>query len=500
MAFLGIDVGTSGCKATVIDLDGKVRAQFYKEYALIVKDEGFAELAPDLVFSSVCEVVQNTVAMAEGSEIHAICISSFGEAVIPVSCTGSALRNAMIYIDKRGTCEAEDFQRTFSNDRAVAIAGASIHPMYSLFKIMWMKKHEPDVYNKTWKFFLFADYILFRLGAKPHMDYSLAARTLAFNVVKKEWSREILTAAEIDIDKFPEPIQSGTIVGYLSDQYLKSFGLEGKIALVSGGHDQPCAALGAGAIKNGIAVDGLGTTECVTPSFQKPVISTAMASCGFACVPHVIKDIYVTYAFTFTSGALLKWFRNNFGTAYEQQAIMEKRNIYDVLIDRATHDIPDLFLLPHFAGAATPYMDTEAKGLLAGLTLSTSPNDIIQAILEGITFEMMQNIEKLSEAGVFIDDLRAVGGLAKSCTFLQMKSDMMGKKIASLKVSEAGTVGVAILGGTAIGAYRNINDAVKQLVTIDRVFEPNFDRTRVFRDKFLKYQRLYSAMKMIYAN
>lgn len=500
MLLLGIDIGTSGCKATILTHDGKVKEQACCEYNLLMPETGKVELDPSLVYDSVCCVLRKVLADRHNKNVEAICVSSFGEAVIPVDMNGEALHHAIIYLDRRGEEEAEHFRNRCGTEQALAITGAAIHPMYSIFKIMWFKKHKPEIYQKTWKFFLFADYILFRLGARPHVDYSLAARTMAFDVVKKEWSDVILSAAEIERDKFPEPVQSGTIVGSLSGSFQREYGLSDHVALVAGGHDQPCAALGAGAIQNGIAVDGLGTTECITPSFEAPVISNSMASCGFACVPHVKKNQFVTYAFTFTSGALLKWFRNHFGAAYEQQAMTERRNIYDVLIESATRDVSDLLLLPHFAGAATPYMDTEAKGLLAGLTLSTSTNDIIKAILEGITFEMMLNIEKLSDAGVSIDELRCVGGLAKSSTYLQLKSNIMGKRIASLKVSEAGTVGVAILGGTAIGAYSTIEDAVKQLVKIDRLFEPNLDEMEVYREKFLKYKRLYAAMKAIYAN
>lgn len=498
MQLLGIDIGTSGCKATIVTCDGDVSAQAYCEYNLLMSEAGVVELDPSLVYASVHEVMRKVLADHRKKEIGAICVSSFGEAVVPVDHNGEVLRHAMIYLDRRGDEEAEQFRQTFGSERALAITGASIHPMYSLFKIMWLKKHEPEVYQKTWKFFLFADYILLRLGARPHVDYSLAARTMAFDVVKKEWSDDILYAAGIEREKFPDPVQSGEIVGYLPDSLLREFGLSGNVALVAGGHDQPCAALGAGAIQNGIAVDGLGTTECVTPSFDAPILSNAMASCGFACVPHVKKDHYVTYAFTFTSGALLKWFRNNFGALYESEAIQTNRNIYDVMIEKASPIPQDLLLLPHFAGAATPYMDTEAKGLLAGLTLSTQPNDIIGAILEGITFEMMLNLEKLSEAGIMIDELRVVGGLAKSEHFLQMKADMMGKRIASLQVSEAGTMGVAILAGTAIGEYHSLEDAVRRLVKTKKVFEPNRSETERYHEKFLTYQRLYSAMKMIY--
>ena len=178
--------------------------------------------------------------------------------------------------------------------------------MYSICKILWLKNNRPDIYHRTWKFLLFADFILFKLGARPHTDYSLAARTMAFDIVNKQWSVEILACAGIDIDKFGEPVQSGTAVGIINTWQAADLNLPADVMLVAGGHDQPCAALGAGVIRSGLAVDGLGTTECITPAFDRPILSGAMAENYFACVPHVIPEMYVTYAFTFTSGSVLK--------------------------------------------------------------------------------------------------------------------------------------------------------------------------------------------------
>ena len=308
----------------------------------------------------------------------------------------------------------------------------------------------------------------------------------------------ILECAEIDKEKFGEPVQAGEAVGQIRSEISMELGLPRGVILVAGGHDQPCAALGAGVIKSNIAVDGLGTTECITPAFDRPMICEAMAKNSFACVPHVIKDMYVTYAFTFTSGSLLKWYRDNFGIEFEEEANKAGIDIYQFLIEKAAKDPSPVFVLPHFAGAATPYMDINAKGAIIGLNINTKPQDIIKAILEGITFEMMVNVERLGEAGVMVDEIRAVGGLAKSELFLQLKADIMGRKVVSLKVSEAGTLGVAILAGTACGIYKSIEDGVERLVKKKKEFYPNDRLHEIYKEKFETYKRIYPAMKSIY--
>jgi len=322
---------------------------------------------------------------------------------------------------------------------------------------------------------------------------------MAFDVVNKKWSSEILSAAGIGEEKFGEPVQSGTIVGEILPGVASELGLSKGVILVSGGHDQVCAALGAGVISNSIAVDGLGTTECITPVFDRPVISDRMAQSSFACVPHVKKDMYVTYAFTFTSGSILKWYRDNFGFKYKEEAARTGMNIYDILIENASEKPSDIFILPHFAGAATPYMDTKAKGAIVGLDINTTNKDIIKGILEGITYEMMVNLEKLDDAGIKVDELRTVGGLAKSEQFLQLKADMMGKKVVSLNVSEAGTLGVAMLAGTASGVYKSMEDAIDKLVIKKKEFYPDDKLHQIYREKFETYKKIYPSIKNIYS-
>ena len=473
MSLLGLDIGTSGCKATIIDKDGNCLGQAFQEYTLISSQPGWQELDPEQVWRSVKSVIAKSQINYRGDAIQAIGVSSFGEAVTAIGRDGQTLCNSMIYIDIRGQQEAKYLESCLNSQRVLNITGTTIQPMYSLCKIMWLKNNRPEIYRQTWKFLLFADFILFKLGAKPHTDYSLAARTMAFDIVKKQWSAEILDCAGIDIEKFGDPVQSGSPVGTIDAKTATLLNLPVGTLLVAGGHDQPCAALGAGAIKSGLAVDGLGTTECITPTFDRPILSDLMARNYFACVPHVIPDMYVTYAFTFTSGSVLKWYRDNFGKNYVEEATRLGVNTYDLMIERASREPSSLFVLPHFAGAATPYMDTSAQGALIGLTINTKPTDIIKAILEGITFEIMVNAEHLDQAGISMDELRTVGGLAKSEPFLQLKADMMGKRITTLNESEAGTLGVAILAGTACGLFKSIEEGVSRMVRIKKTYFPS---------------------------
>jgi xylulokinase len=498
MSILGLDIGTSRCKASVVDYQGNIIGQASREYSLINPKQGWEELDPLVVWNSVKTVIREAIKESINDPVISISVSSFGEASVPVDVKGNVLHNSIMYIDSRGKEEADYLVSQLGRSQILSVTGVNAHSMYGICKIMWLKKNKPEVFQKTWKFLHFADYILFQLGAGPHTDYSLAARTMAFNIISKKWSSEILDCAGMDEKIFGKPVQAGTIVGNVSQKMAEELNLSTNVKLVAGGHDQPCAALGAGVIKGGFAVDGLGTTECITPAFDHPIISDTMAESSFACVPHVVKDLYVTYAFTFTSGSVLKWYRDNFGTAHTLGKTYSDGELYDLLIERASDKASEIFILPHFAGAATPYMDTESKGAIVGLNINTRAEEIIKAILEGITYEIMVNVDKLKESGIDIKELRAVGGLSQSDKFLQLKADMMGCQVSTLQISEAGTLGVAILAGTACGIYKDIDDAVKCLVKKKKEFYPNPKNNEIYKEKFEIYKRIYPLVKKIF--
>jgi xylulokinase len=500
MSVLGIDIGTSGCKASVVDEAGRVIGQACRGYSLSSPAKGMEEIDPASVWDSVREVVgraAHAASQAGASSPRAISVSSFGEAVVPVRADGAPLRNAILYIDPRGTVEARSLGERLGPERVHEISGASLHSMYSVHKIGWIKDHEPEVYRDAAAFLPLAEFALARLGARFHTDYSLAARTQAFDVTAKAWSTEILGAAEVDGEKLGEPVQSGAVVGELGGELAEELGLERGALLVAGGHDQPCAALGAGVVGPGAAVDGLGSTECVTPAFDRPVINAAMAASGFACVPHVVPGLYVSYAFTFTCGAALKWFRDRLAPWREGEASARGQDLFDLLIDEAAGEGTDLLFLPHLAGAATPYMDSLSRGALVGLGLETTGRDIVRAILEGVTYEIMVNVERLAEAGIEVQELRAVGGMAKSEAYLQLKADMMGRPIGTLESAEAGTLGVAMLAGLASGLYPDLSTAVARTVRRGRVFEPDPAAHSRFQERFDAYKKLYPAVRGI---
>jgi xylulokinase len=496
MSLLGIDVGTTGCKAILFSESGQILGTGYREYALRHPQPGWAELDPQEVWDSVRQSVRTAVAQAGPEDpVRAISTSSQGEAAVPLGKNGEILGPGIVSFDGRTAPEREAWAKAFGAERLFQITGMPLHTMYTLLKLQWLRSHQPEIYQKAWKFLCFGDFTLHQLGGPPVIDYSMAARTMAFDLHALNWSQAVLDAAGIDADKLPEPLPSGTDVGKIHSDVAADLGLPAEVRLVTGAHDQLAGALGAGITRSGIAMDATGTVECICPAFSEPVLTPAMRENNYCCYPHAVPGLYVTIAFNFTGGALLRWYRDEFGRAEVEEARLAGLDVYDVLMAKAGTQPSGVFVLPHFTVSGTPWFDSEARGAILGLTLGTTKTEIIQGILDGITFEMRLNLEKLEEAGVSIRELRAIGGGAKSRTLLQIKANVFNRPVHTLNISEAACLGAAMLAGKALGAYRSLEEAAQQLVQVKETFEPDPSAAERYHEHYLIYRDLYPALK-----
>ena len=484
MPLIGVDIGTTGCKCTIFDFEGKILSYAYREYPVESPGEGLYELNPDTVWDSVKHVIGKSSANCIFEGVTALSVSSIGEAAVPVDRTGKVLHNSILFTDIRGQEQAEYLKESCGPERIMELTGIPVHSMYTVNKIMWFKKNVPHIFRETWKFLLYEDFIIFRLTGIPVIDYSLASRTMAFNVTKKCWEPEILNAAGLNESIFSVPVPSGTVVGGIIRETSEELGLPDRTIVVTGGHDQACAALGAGIISGRQAVEGVGTADCIATAFDRPVLSRDMLKNNFNCGPHLIEDMYISLSFASSGGSILKWYRDCFATAEAVEAANTNTSVYKLLDKRASKNPTSLLVLPHFSGSGTPFMDPRSKGAIMGLTLETTASQYYRALMEGITYEMRYNLECLETAGISVESLRAVGGGSKSDLWMQIKADITGKKVETLYVDEAGTLAVAILAGVAAGVYESCKEAVNKLVRVKKVFYPDPAVSQIYEENF----------------
>ena len=369
--------------------------------------------------------------------------------------------------------------------------------MYTINKIIWLRLNRPTVYEKVDKFVCFGDFILWKFGLEPVIEYTMAARTMAFDIHQLHWSEPILEFAGVDKSQLSRVAPSGTIVGNIPKSVASSLGFTQEVIAVTGGHYQPCGALGCGVMETGKAMYAIGTNECIAPILDS--LNMKLGTYGFPCYPHLISKKYITFGANFTGGSLLRWYRDTLYSEEPLIATQTGQDIYDRIISQVTEEESGIFVLPHFAGTGSPYLDVSAKGAIVGLTFHTSRSNIIKAILEGVTFEMAINLSLFKSAGIFIKELYATGGGAKSRTWLQMKANILGVNILSLDVIEAPSLGAAILAGLAIGVFRSVNEAIENMIHVQDIYYPNAKLFKYYQDRFTIYEQLYPLFKPINA-
>ena len=484
----GLDIGTTGCKLSVYNDKGDFVFNSYKEYE-VSRVNGAHEVDAQMIFESVCAVISETV---KTYELEAVGVTTFGETFVALDENDNVLLPSMLYTDPRGEAECVSLCEALGEKRLIEISGVKPHTMYSLPKIMWIKNNLPEIYAKIKHIFLMEDYIVYKLCGKAYIDYSLAARTMAFDIRNKCWSREIFAAAGIDVALMSNPVPAGNVAGTLKKELADKLSTNKLFKIVNGSHDQVAATVGAGIFAPGEAVDGTGTVECIVPIFDHVPENSELYNKGYAVVPYVIENTYVCYAFSFTGGAVLKWFRDNFTAKHEGS-----KNIYAELDALVKDDPTGILVLPHFAGAATPYMDNSSRAAIIGLTLEHSDADIYKALMEGVTYEIMINIEHLERFGIAPDKIYATGGGASSDVWLQIKADVLNRHVTSLSAKEVGACGTCMLTGVGIGIYKDLREAKQYFVKSKSTASPDPDRSKLYAKYYSAYRKLYDAVRPI---
>jgi xylulokinase len=491
-----LDIGTGGCKSVVFDANGKELASSFREYQVLHPLPGYAEINSDEVISKCFEVIAE-VNSKTADPVISMSISSQGEAFTPVGSDGKTLGNAMVSSDSRASKIAVEWSDSFGAEKIYGITGHTAHPLFTLFKILWIKENQPDIWKEAMKFLCFEDLFHYRVGLKPRISWSLAGRTMLFDVIKHEWNSEILEKAGLSVEKLAVPAAPGEITGIISLENGCRLGFQNPVTIVAGGHDQTCAALGAGVIEPGMCMYATGSVECFCPVLEKPSFSDELRKNNLCCYDYTIKGMYTSVAYSLTGGNILRWMRDEFGQSEKDEATRSGRNAYSLLLSAMPSFPTSLLVLPYFAPTGTPYFDTEAKGAIVGLQLSTTRGEITRALLEGVALEMKLNLQLMEQSGMKIDTFIATGGGARNKSWTQLKADVLNKKIIVRHIEEAGCYGAAMLACSAIEKLP-VEKLLRKNQTESEVFLPNPENAAIYDSRFKTYKKMYPAMKSLW--
>ena len=485
MISLGIDIGGTGCKCVAFRDDGEQLAIAYKEYPLTA---GNANLPAEILSQSVFTVIADCCSqIGDKGSIRVITVSSFGESFVAVDQTGLPLTDILMYF---GNAESQEFSQLvekIGRERFMRIAKILPDASYSLAKMLYTQKVAE---RPVWKYLFIASYICYRLTGLACADVSLACRSLLYDVEAGCWSKELLSQTGIHPDALPEVLPTGAKVGRLLPEVAERLGIDRDVQVVMGSHDQIVNALGAGVHRLGEAVDSSGTCECVTPLYGKIPQDLNFQENNFACVPYLKSGGYVTYAYNISAGSVVRWYRDALAGALGYEAREKGVSTYDIMNARCPKEPTSLMVLPFLQGmGGTPDVDAAATGLIAGLTTQTRLPDIYRAVLEGITFEMRYNQEKLEENGVVLERLYACGGGAKSPVWMQIKADILGCPIIPVYAEETGAMGSAILGIAAVTGEDPFQVG-KRFWKYGSPYTPNKDHRAIYDERYQVYKTL----------
>lgn len=491
---LGIDIGTSACKAALFDRKGEVLAAANGEYPVYYPEEGWAEQNPEEWWSAVCEAVRQVIRKAgiPPEEIAGVGIDGQSWSAIAIDKGGKVLTNTPIWMDTRAQSICDRLNEEIGEDEIFRIAGNSLQPSYTTAKILWYKENLPEVYSKIYKILQSNSYIAFKLTGQISQDLSQGYGLHCFDMRTGQWDEEMCRKMGIPRDFLPEIVPSDRIIGTVTKKAAEESGLAEGTPVAAGGLDAACGTLGAGVIHSGETQEQGGQAGGMSICIEKYQADPRLIL-GF----HVIPGKWLLQGGTTGGGGVMRWFEREFAD-YErlmrEQTGISSLDQLNEIAEKVTPGCDGLVFLPYMAGERSPIWNPYAKGVFYGLDFSKTKGHMVRACMEGVAFSLRHNLETAEEAGAKAEILRAMGGSANSLLWTQIKSDVTGKTMAVPASDTATTLGAALLAGVGTGFYKDYEEAVAETVKVTRKHQPDPEKKAVYDKNYETYLELYRSL------
>lgn len=492
---LGIDIGTTNVKAVLFNIDGVAVAQAGAEYPTYFPTAGWAEQDPELWWQAATEVIRGVIAKAQinSGEIAALSISSQAPTMLPVNDLGEPLRPALIWMDRRSEEQCNYLRQEIGEERILRITGNRIDPYFMLPKLLWFKKYEPQLFQQTTRVLQANGYLNYKLTGRFSLDKAHASLTQIYDVNTGQLAFNLCQKLGLAPELFPELYDCAAVIGGVSREAAARTGLAPGTPIVAGTVDGAAAALEAGVIGPGEAVEMSGTSTVVLLG------SDCLKNNGqLISMYHALKGRYLVIGAASSTGASLKWFRDQFGYMERLAAEELKLNAYDLMNLEASEvpaDAGGIIFLPYMMGERSPIWDTYARGVFAGLTLKTTRGQLIRAIMEGAAFALYHNLQEAAAIGLKIKELRCVGGGALSNLWLKIKASVINLPVVVPETSLGAPFGDALLAGAGIGIYKDIESLTGEFVHFKQRIEPDSHWHAIYQELYGVYRDLYNHIR-----
>ena len=501
MHLIGIDVGTGGSRAVLIDAAGKIVSSATVEHKSFVSlQTGWAEQDPHDWWRASAAAIRSAITKAgiSADEIKGVGLSGQMHGAVLLDSHDEVLRPAIIWCDQRSGEQCKDLTAHVGATRLIELTCNPALTGFTLPKLLWVRDHEPETWQRVRSVLLPKDFVRFRLSGDKATDVADASGTLLLNVAARRWSTEMLDAAEMKSDLLPRVYESQEVTGSISAKAAEETGLLAGTPVIAGAGDQAAGAVGLGIVRPGMISATIGTSGVVFAATNTPALDPKGRVHTFC---HAIPKRWHVMGVTQGAGLSLRWFRDQFGVKSTDLSGAVSGDPYGSLTAEAAHVPPGadgLLWAPYLMGERTPHLDPDARAALVGLTASHTRAHIVRAILEGVAFSLKDSFEILKELNVPCETIRLGGGGARSELWRQIQADVYGHEVETVEAEEGAAYGVAVLAGVASGAWPSVDAACDAIVrTRDRV-KPNAHAQEVFHRQYRKYVALYPTLRTIF--
>ena len=475
---LGIDLGTTGCKAVVYDQDGTLLGESYLEYGLITLSATMIEQDAEAWWNLTCRAIHMALdaANVDRRAVQGLSISSQGISFVLLDKQGRLLGNAINWLDSRASEESAAILDRYAAERLFEITGKRAAPFYVLPKLLWLRQHRPDLWGQTHKVLMGHDYLVYRFCGACVTDHSMAGGTLLYDLQRLDWSPELLETFQIPPGVLPTIQWSGTPVGTLRPQVAESLRLRANTVVAVGGQDQKCAALGAG-IQDGTATLSLGTASAIVQVMDRPLVDRQMRVPTFT---FVTPKRWVLEGVIGTGAGSLRWYRDTVcpGVPYPE---------LDAGAQAVAHGSDGALFYPHLSGAGSPHWRSQARGTFYGLSLATTRAHLTRAVLEGVAYQIRENLAVTQSLAGPVERAIVFGGGAKSAIWQEIIGDVINRPLAWTPTVETANLAASMLAGLGCGVFPTLEDARQAMVGDVKSRAPDPDGVRLYNELYEEY-------------
>jgi xylulokinase len=481
---IGVDVGTSGTRALAVTVDGELVAEVTRPHELLTPQPGWTEQDPEQWWQATKAVLAE-VAAAAGGDVVGLGLTGQMHGSVFLDAADAVIRPALLWNDQRTARECDEITERVGAERLLEIAGNPALTGFQAPKILWLARAEPDAFARVASVLLPKDYVRLQLTGERATDASDASGTLLLDVRARDWSGAILDALEIPREWLPAVHEGPEVTGALRDELADELGLPRGLPVAAGGGDNAAAAVGVGVVREGAVSTSIGTSGVLfahRDAFAPDPSGRVHAFC------HAVPGAFHLMAVTLSAGGSLSWWRERLGGGAD----------FDTLVGEAAAVEPgaeDLLFLPYLTGERTPHLDPHARGAFVGLTVRHGRGHLTRAVMEGVAFSLRDGLEIMRGLGTPDDDMRAVGGGARSPLWMQLQADVYGRPIRRTVIDEGPAYGAALLGGVAAGVFADVQEASARVRLRSEVTEPDSERARRYDELHEVYASLYPALR-----